>query len=56
MTPAGMMTDLTKRTTTPHDMDEAEIVARIRDIKEEYGNRMVLLGHFRDLKRFGTSL
>jgi len=31
--------------TTPHDLDEAEIVARIGAIKRAYGARLVLLGH-----------
>ncbi len=31
--------------TTPHDMDEAEIVERIREIKGRLGKRMVILGH-----------
>jgi quinolinate synthase len=39
-----MMVDRT-RVTTPHDLDEAEIVERIREIKREYGARMVILGH-----------
>lgn len=42
--PTGMMVD-TARATTPHDMDEAEVVGRIREIKERYGQRMVILGH-----------
>jgi quinolinate synthase len=33
------------RTTTPHDVDEAEIVDRIRAVKERMGRRMVVLGH-----------
>jgi quinolinate synthase len=42
--PTGMMVD-TARTTTPHDLDEAEVVARIREFKRQYGERMVILGH-----------
>ncbi|MDH3592027.1 MAG: quinolinate synthase NadA [Planctomycetota bacterium] len=33
------------RVTTPHDMDEAEIVGRIKGIKERYGKTLVILGH-----------
>ena len=45
MIPAGMMTDFARRATTPHDMDEAEVVERIREAQQRYGARMVLLGH-----------
>lgn len=45
MIPAGMMTGAEARATTPHDMDEAAVVDRVREIKEEYGSRLVLLGH-----------
>ena len=45
MIPAGMMIDVAPRATTPHDMDEAEVVARIREVQEQMGQRMVLLGH-----------
>lgn len=41
---AGAETPLTTPT-TPHDLDEAEIVARIGAIKRTYGTRLVLLGH-----------
>jgi len=43
MIPTGMMAAPTA--TTPHDMDEAEVVARIREIKAEYGARLVILTH-----------
>jgi len=52
MIPTGMMTGPT-RTTTPHDMDEAEIVDRIRAIKEELGSRMVILGHHYQRREIG---
>jgi len=42
--PAGTMAG-PLAATTPHDLDEAEIVDRIRDVKERYGRRMVILGH-----------
>ncbi len=42
---AGVATPATTAPTTPHDLDEAEIVARIGAIKRAYGTRMVLLGH-----------
>ena len=45
MIPAGMLAGAAPQVTTPHDMDEAEVVERIREIKAEYGRRMVLLGH-----------
>jgi len=45
MIPAGMLAGAAPQVTTPHDMDEAEVVERIREIKEQYGKRMVLLGH-----------
>lgn len=35
----------THRPTTPHDLEEAEIVERIRALKARYGRRMVMLGH-----------
>ncbi|MGQ0613531.1 MAG: quinolinate synthase NadA [Planctomycetaceae bacterium] len=31
--------------TTPHDLEEAELVERIRGLKARYGRRMVILGH-----------
>jgi len=31
--------------TTPHDLDESEVVSRIREIRAAFGSRMVLLGH-----------
>jgi quinolinate synthase len=31
--------------TTPHDLDEAEVVSEIRAIKESWSERMVILGH-----------
>ncbi|MHC4952898.1 MAG: quinolinate synthase NadA [Planctomycetota bacterium] len=45
MIPVGMMAAAQNRATTPHDMDEAEVVDRIRAIKDRLGGRMVLLGH-----------
>ncbi len=33
------------KTTTPHDLDEAEAVARLFEIRRGYGRRMVILGH-----------
>ena len=45
MNSTGMLVDDAARTTTPHDMEEAEVVCRIRDIKEQFGSRMVILGH-----------
>jgi len=33
------------RPTTPHDIEEAEVVERIREIQRSYGRRMVTLGH-----------
>lgn len=44
MIPTGMLAG-TAATTTPHDLDEAEIVARVAEIKKEYGRRLVVLGH-----------
>ncbi len=44
MIPTGMIAE-TRNVTTPHDMDEAEVVDRISDIKSELGSRMVLLAH-----------
>ena len=44
MIPVGMMAGAAN-VTTPHDVDEAEIVERVRAIKERYGARLVLLGH-----------
>jgi len=45
MIPAGMMAGTAPQVTTPHDMDEADVVQCIREIQAEYGSRMVLLGH-----------
>ena len=45
MIPTGMLAGVAAEATTPHDMDEAEIVSRIRSIKEELGTGMVILGH-----------
>jgi len=44
MIPTGMLADVA-RPTTPHDLEEAEVVERIREIKERYGRTLVLLGH-----------
>ena len=53
MIPAGMMAGVADRATTPHDMDEAEVVERIRDIQTRYGTRMVLLGHHYQRREIG---
>lgn len=42
---AGVAAPVTTTPTTPHDLDEAEIVDRIGAIKRAYGSRLVLLGH-----------
>ena len=38
MISTGMIAE-TRNVTTPHDMDEAEVVDRISDIKSEFGSR-----------------
>lgn len=43
MNSTGMMA--APAATTPHDLEEAEVVARIGAIKERYGSRLVLLTH-----------
>jgi len=53
MIPVGMMAGVADRATTPHDMDEAEVVERIRDIQNRYGTRMVLLGHHYQRREIG---
>lgn len=53
MIPVGMMAGVADRATTPHDMDEAEVVERIRDIQKQYGTRMVLLGHHYQRREIG---
>jgi quinolinate synthase len=45
MIPTGMMAGPVAGTTTPHDLDEAEVVSRIREIRNRLGARLVVLGH-----------
>ncbi|MHC4224131.1 MAG: quinolinate synthase NadA [Planctomycetota bacterium] len=44
MIPTSMMAERATAT-TPHDMDEAEVVSRIGEIKRSLGARLVILGH-----------
>ena len=53
MIPVGMMAGVADRATTPHDMDEAEVVEHIRNIQNRYGTRMVLLGHHYQRREIG---
>ncbi|MHC4939441.1 MAG: quinolinate synthase NadA [Planctomycetota bacterium] len=53
MIPAGMMAGVARRATTPHDLDEAEVVERIREVQQQYGTRMVLLGHHYQRREIG---
>jgi len=45
MNPTGMLAGVAAKPTTPHDLDEAEVVACIRQIKERNAERLVILGH-----------
>jgi quinolinate synthase len=45
MIPPSAPAGVGSRPTTPHDLDETEVVVRIGEIQRAHGKRMVLLGH-----------
>ena len=45
MITTGTMAGVASNVTTPHELDEAAVVDRVREIKERYGERIVILGH-----------
>ncbi|MEE8104125.1 MAG: quinolinate synthase NadA [Planctomycetota bacterium] len=54
MITSGMVVDSAKRVTTPHDMEEADVVAAIEEIKARYGRRLVILGHHYQRREIGA--
>ncbi|MGH7163619.1 MAG: quinolinate synthase NadA, partial [Planctomycetota bacterium] len=45
MTHTGTVAGVPLPATTPHAMEEADVVERIRDLKRQHGKRVVILGH-----------